>query len=455
MFTDRSRLLLHNPAQLNYGIAVTDIDRDGEFEVMVAGFGFPNLVLKWNGVGFINVATPLLADARRQSIGLAACDVDGDGLEEIYVLNTDTFMGQKRFTDRLFDDMDGEWVDLFSLPMHESVLNMTAGRSVGCVDRLGNGRYGFFIANYGGPMRLYEIDDDGHLRDVAEEAGIAFTTGGRSVAAGPIIAQRMDLFVGNEGGANFLFLNNGDGTFTEIAAEMGIDDPAQNARGVALLDTNDDGLFDLVVSNWEGEHRLFVQRLSGHFEDVAPPEMARPSRVRTVIVADFDNDGYSEIFFNNIGEPNRLFAQRDGVWNAIDIGDALEPVGLGTGAAIGDFDGDGRLELIIAHGESGLQPLTLYTTPVNGNHWLRVLPLTASGAPARGALVTVRTPARMQRRVSDAGSGYLCQMEPVVHFGLGTEDVDSEVTVIWPDGMEKTVRNVQPDQLIRVEHPGT
>ena len=160
-----------------------------------------------------------------------------------------------------------------------------------------------------------------------------------------------------------------------------------------------------------------------------------PSRIRTVIAADFDNDGYEEIFFNNIGEQNRLFGLHEEVWVSLSPGDALEPHGLGTGAATGDFDGDGRLELIVAHGETGLQPLTLYHTPENGNHYLRVLPLTQYGAPARGALVTLTAGGRTQRRVIDSGSGYLCQMEPVAHFGLGRER--------WVDKV-----------VVRVEYPG-
>ncbi len=453
MFSDFSSLLSHNPTQLNYGVAVTDIDQDGAFELVVAGFGFPNLVLKWDGTQFRNVAPPEIADPDRQAIGLAAADIDGDGQEELYILNTDTFAGQKRFGDRLLDFADGSWTDLFSLNSSRHVLNLTAGRSVIAVDRHGSGSYGFFIANYGGPIRLYELDEDGHLFDSADEACINLVTGGRSALSLPLISDHMDIFAGNEGGPNFLFCNRGDGTFEELATELGLHDPLQNARGVAVLDANDDGLFDLVYGNWEGPHRLFIHLPTGRFQDATPPEMALPSRVRTVIAADFDNDGHEEIFFNNIGQPNRLFARREGRWTPIEIGDALEPFGLGTGAACGDFDGDGRLELLIAHGESGVQPLSLYHTPNNGNHWLRVQPLTAHGAPARGAVVVLETFGHTQRRAVDAGSGYLCQMEPVAHFGLGRQTQINRVRVHWPDGASTMINNPACDQLLRVEHP--
>jgi hypothetical protein len=454
MFVDRTSLLEYNPAQLNYGIAVTDVDHDGELEAFVAGFGCPNLILKWDSGGFIDVSNPLLADEERQAIGVAAGDIDCDGEEEIYVLNTDTFGGQKQFGDRLWDFGGDEWVDLFSLRMHQQVINLTAGRSVAAVDRLSSGRYGFFIANYGGPMRLYELNDDGRLEDVAPQAGLARITGGRGVVALPLISDCMDIVAVNENGANFLFFNRGDGTFEEVAAQAGLSDRYEHGRGIAALDANGDGRFDLVYGNWEGPHRLFVQTGAHVFHNVAPPLMALPSRVRTVIAADFDNDGYEEIFFNNIGEANRLFGFRDGAWKPLDIGAAGEPFGLGTGAAVGDFDHDGRLELLIAHGESGSQPLSLYHVPQNGNAWLRVMPLTQYGAPARGAVVRLVTGDRTQIRAIDAGSGYLCQMEPVAHFGLGASPSPvKSVEVRWLDGTTKTIEAPEPNQFLRVAYP--
>jgi hypothetical protein len=453
MFIDKSKFLLDNPIQMNYGIAVTDVDGDGLFELFVAGFNGPNLVLKYNGEGFVNIADNILADAGRQAIGVAAGDIDGDGREEIYVLNTDSYAGRKQFGDRLFDYQDGRWVDLFSLPENQDALNLTAGRSVVCVDRNGDGKYGFFVANYGGPMRLYELDDNGRLADVAPAAGLDLTTGGRSIISLPLVSDRMDIFAANERGSNFLFRNQGDGTFEEIAESAGISDPYYNGRGLVALDIDGDGRFDVVYGNWEGPHRMYLQTACEQFEEVAPSEMAVPSPIRTVIAADFDNDGYEELFFNNIGEPNRLFARQDGIWKAIDTGDAWEPDGLGTGAAVADLDEDGQLALFVTHGESGAQPIALYSPPQNDNAWLRVLPLTAQGAPARGAIVTLVGDQKIQRRAIDAGSGYLCQMEPVAHFGLGNNSRVKAVEVRWPNGTTATIDAPEVNQLIRVAYP--
>lgn len=454
VFTDTSHLIRFNPPQLSYGVAVSDIDGDGEFEIFIAGFGFPNRVLKWNGRVLADIADETLADADRQAIGVAAADINADGREELYVLNTDTFDGQKRFGDRLFMNRGARWVDLFGLEENQPAANMTAGRSVACVDRNGHGSYGFFVANYGGPMRLYEFNTRGLVEDVAGRVGVNLTAGGRSLVSLPLVTSRMDVFAGNERGPNFLFMNNGDGTFEEVAERFGVSDSLENVRGISVLDANGDGNLDLVYGNWEGPHRMFVRTESGTFRNAAPPELALPSRVRTVIAADFDNDGYEELLFNNLGEPNRLFGFREGRWVRLNIGAAVETYGLGTGAVVSDFNGDGRLELLIAHGESGHQPLTLYAPYPNLSHWLRVLPLTVHGAPARGAVVRLHTPERTQIRAIDAGSGYLCQMEPVAHFGLGPEPSDDlAVEVTWPDGASTLLDIAQIDRQYTVVYP--
>jgi len=238
-------------------------------------------------------------------------------------------------------------------------------------------------------------------------------------------------------------------------------DSFQTGRGTAILDANGDGLLDIVYGNWNGPHRLYIQERDSEthcpkFVDKAPAAMASPTRIRTVIVADFDNDGYEEIFWNNIPGNNKLFRKlaTDADWTQVNIGDALEPNGYGTGAAVGDFDGDGRLELVIAHGESASQPLSYFRPKFGvGNHYLRVLPMTAQGAPARGAKVSLRAGGRMQTRVIDAGSGYLCQMEPVAHFGLGGLTVVDSITVTWPDAAEQTMTNPSIDRLLKIVRP--
>ena len=407
-----------------------------------------------------------MADPERRAIGVAAADVDGDGREELYVLNTDTFAFAKRWGDRLFSlDPTGRWFDVFSEPVNSEWANLIAGRSVAAIDRFGGGRYGFVVANYGGPMALFELDEgpSGRLRDRAADAGLAgVVSGGRGLVVAQLVpasaaAGRLDVFAVNEASPNRLLIGRGDGTYEDVAAAYGVADPDEHGRGVVAFDANGDGLLDLAWANWEGPHRLCLQSELGLFGDVAPAAFAHPSLARTLVVADFDNDGNAELFLNNIGEPNRLFrVLAGGTLEELDPGPAREPAALGTGAVVADVDGDGVLELLVAHGEAAPEPLSLYKVEAAAERaWLRVLPLTRFGAPARGALVeVVRADGRRSVHPVDAGSGYLCQMEPVAHVGLGGDrsverSVDS-LSIRWPGGATATIERPAVGELLIV-----
>jgi hypothetical protein len=454
MFLVRTDLLYANPDRLCYGVAVTDIDGDGLFEFVVAGFGCANIALKWTGRGYLDCADAVFADPHGQAIGLAAGDLDADGVEELYILNSDTFAGSKHQNDRLFALHGGTRVDLFAQPEAAAITNPSAGRSVAVIDRTGAGRYAFVVANYGARMRLYELDNQWRLGEHSRAAGLTYASGGRGLAVGQLFGSDVDIVCINERGPNLVLANAGDGTFSDVAAACGLQDRLLHGRGISLFDANDDGRLDIAYGNWEGEQRLWIRDDGPYaFVDCSPASFAQPGRVRTVIAADFDNDGNPEVFFNCMGEPNRLFGRRDGAWVALDIGDARESDGLGTGAAIADLDGDGRLELLIAHGESAPQPLSLYHVAPNTNHWLRVRPLTRAGAPARGALVVVQMGHRRVAQSIDGGSGYLCQMEPIAHFGLGTvRDID-QVSIQWPSGATIIITRPHVDQVLIVPHP--
>jgi hypothetical protein len=483
MFEDASGLIARNPPGLHYGVAVAALEPT-RLCFVVAGFGGPNRVLVYNGGGTLrDAAAPEVADEGRQAIAVAAGDLDGDGREELYVLNTDTFAGPKRHADRLFKrSPDGGWQDLFERPENAAIRNLAAGRSVAVIDRRGVGRYGFFVANYGRPMRLYEQTPGGVLADLAPPLDLARTAGGRGVLALPVFSPHPDLFCVNEHGPNFAFCNRGDGTFDEIADPLRLADRDEHGRGVTALDAG--GSFALAWGNWDGPHRLMARGPNGCFQNIATPGFAFPSAVRTVIAADFDNDGHDELFFNNLGEPNRLFRleirgqetgdrrqeetsrEQDSAslltpasclltpeLNLLDAGAASDPDGYGTGAAVCDIDGDGVLELLVSRGEKQPQPLSLYKARSASRNHLRVRPLTRFGAPARGAVVRAEYGGRVRVKGICGGSGYLCQMEPVAHFGLGELQTVERVTVTWPDGAAVTLLNPGGNCTVTVPYP--
>ena len=115
-FEDITNKIVDNPKRLSYGVSVADIDQNGKYEFIVTGFGYPNLALTYDNGKLINIANQnVFSDEFRKTIGVAACDVDKDGYEEIYFLNTDTYSGTKKYSDRLIDLDGNKFLDMFEI----------------------------------------------------------------------------------------------------------------------------------------------------------------------------------------------------------------------------------------------------------------------------------------------------------------------------------------------------
>ena len=450
-FKDLSNIIKINNDRLSYGISVTDINMDGNYEFLVTGFGYPNLALSFIDGKLKNIIREdIFLDKSRKTIGVAACDIDRDGDEEIYFLNTDTYSGIKKYSDRLLDKKKNKFIDLFELDKNKENLNLTAGRSVVCVDRKGDGEFGIYVANYGGPTRFYEIENN-KIIDKAENLNLNKVTGGRAVVSGHILSNRMDIFAANEWGANYLLKNN-NGKFDDVAFDYRVDDVIQNGRGTALSDIYYRGRLDILSGNWLGYHRVYVLE-NNNFKDIGNKNFDKPSRIRTIISADFDNDGFDEVFMNNIAEPNKLFKiRKNGIFEEINLKIGLEANGFGTGAAVADIDNDGILELLVSHGESKAQPLSLYKAKVDKeSKYLRVKPINKFGAPARGATVTLMSNQRKHSKTIDAGSGYLCQMEPVAHYGIRKNEKNFRLEVKWTNGEKVFINKIKLNQTITIK----
>ena len=207
--------IAENEFRLSYGVSVTDVNKDNKYDFVVTGFGFKNLALSYKDGKLINIVNEkIFTDEERRTIGVAACDIDQDGYEEIYFLNTDTYSGSKIYSDRLIDLNNNKFEDLFEKEINQNELNLTAGRSVVCVDRNGDGAYGIYVANYGGPTRFYELIRD-RIKDQAKSLSIDKITGGRAIVSGHILSDRSDIFAANERGDNFLYYNS-KGSFLSL-----------------------------------------------------------------------------------------------------------------------------------------------------------------------------------------------------------------------------------------------
>ena len=414
------------------GLAVADLDGDGRPELLVLSPDAPLRAYRWTGTALrpTGPAGPVLGGVG----AVAAGDLDGDGAEELYL---PVPAGRADHLLKLLPA--GGWLDLFADPRNRPARGAAGGRVAAALDRRGDGRFGFLVGSDDWPLRLVELGRDGCLADLARPLALGHVCSARGVVAGPVLGAAADVFVTAEGGANRFFRGRGDGTFD--AADDGLADADEHGRGAAVVDAG--GAAGLCWANWDGPHRLAAP-VGGGWRDRASPAFALPSAGRAVVVADLDNDGFEELFVLQHGEPNRLFRLVPG-------DDGLSVVRLDAGAAA-DFDAtsavvmdvnrDGVPELLLA-GPGGVG---VFGTRAAGG-WLRLLPRTRFGAPARGASVRARVNGRDVLRVIDGGAH-----EPVAHVGRGGGVVEW-VTVTWPDGAALTLRDPDADCTYEVPYP--
>ena len=125
-FSDITNQIQDNEFRLSYGVSVTDVNKDNKFDFVVTGFGFKNLALTYKNGKIVNIINEgIFTDLSRRTIGVAACDIDKDGYEEIYFLNTDTYSGDKIYSDRLLDLNKDKFIDLFEIEKNKADLNFS------------------------------------------------------------------------------------------------------------------------------------------------------------------------------------------------------------------------------------------------------------------------------------------------------------------------------------------
>ena len=312
------------------------------------------------------------------------------------------------------------------------------------------------------PNSLYHNNGDGTFTDVSVRSGIAAHTGkGMGVSFLDFDGDgRLDVFVANDTTPNFLFRNLGDGKFQEVALEAGVafnnDGRAVSSMGADGRDIDNDGREDLFVTANEGEtFPLFRNLGRGLFADITDASgVGRQTRSSTgwsMGIFDFNNDGAKDLFAacgsidDNVEEfSHRASRQRNfvlanaGAGKFEDVsaraGADFQKAAWNRGAAFGDLDGDGRVDVVVSR--IGERAAIFRNTSAGRNHYLAVrLRGRRSNRDGLGAMVHVTGSSGRQQwnRVTTA-VGYGSSSDRTVYFGMGQDAVAASVEVVWPGG---------------------
>ncbi len=491
------------PEVMGAGAALFDYDNDGDLDVFLVQGGplaaakadAPTSRLFRNDgkLRFTDVTTAAGVGLRSYGMGAAVGDYDNDGDLDLFVTSfgPDTLYrnnGDGTFTDTTREagvsdplwstsaafidyDRDGD-LDLFVA----NYLDFTIADNKVCHDPVGTRDYCSPRAFRPVPDRLYRNNGGGRFADVSEAAGIARADGnGLGVAVGDYNGDGwLDLYVANDATSNQLWINRRDGTFVDdgllSGAALSAAGNPEGSMGIASGDFDRDGDEDLFVTNIIGEtFVLYVNDGQGVFEDArVRTGLARPTAAFTGFGTDwfdYDNDGWLDLFVAN-GAVNIIEAQRgkpspyrmrnqlfhnSGRASFEEISSAAGPAfaraEISRGAAFGDVDNDGDIDVLVTTNNGPVR--LLLNQAASGHHWLQVRLQQDSGQRfafgARVGLERAGAPT-IWRRVKTDGS-YLSASDMRVHFGLGTSNTIGAVIVEWPDGQRERWTTLTANRL--------
>jgi len=424
-------------ARPGYGMAVVaaDYDGDGDADLYVTNHG-PNFLYRNNGDGtFTDVGREAGVDDPLFGVGAVFFDYNRDGRLDLYAGNYLTY-------------------DPSITPEHAQNIVRSP------------------LAYDGQNDRLFRGKADGTFEDVTSPAGILRKPAGRAMGVGALDYQGdglLDVFVSNDAMENFLWENRGDGTFRNQALLAGLayseSGAAAAAMAVEVGDFDGDGLVDILVPDMN-LCCLYRNLGGGMFEDVAVRSGLAVKRHLYHswggVLADFNLDGILDAFISN-GNAGKLEAQEDQFFLGAGKGRfrftrALagaegEKKFVSRGAARGDIDNDGDLDLLV-NNLNGRPRLLRNDTPRRGCHWLGVTLIGRGGnRDAIGATVRITAgPLSLIQPRLPAGS-YLSQHDHRLHFGLGRQARADRIEITWPGGERQTLKNVPADQWLSVRQP--
>jgi hypothetical protein len=336
---------------------------------------------------------------------------------------------------------------------------------------------------YPGPMDfdpepdiLFKNNGDGTFTDISHDSGIGQHEGtGMGVVAADYDGDGdTDIFVANDVAGNFFFQNDGTGTFEEVGLRNGtaynIDGRALGSMGVDCGDYNNDGRLDFLMTSYARELPVVYRNLGGGLlEDVTSGSgmgtSALPHVTWGVGVADFDNDGFRDVFLacghlqdnvelfdtsSSYELPNLLFRNLgDGRFADISTqcGDGMRLKRCSRGAGFDDLDNDGDIDVVVLN--SRREPTVLRNDTDSGNHWLGVrLVGTATNRDGIGSRVIVTAGDSVQQAEVHGGRGYQGHFGTRLHFGLGRQAHVDHIDVRWHGGVTERYPGVAADRIV-------
>jgi hypothetical protein len=432
------------------GIAVADFDNDGLDDIYVTGFGGNVLYHNLGNCKFEDVTEKAGVRGGGFSTGAAWADYDRDGKVDLFV---------SRYVH----------VEIDKLPEfgNDARFCRFKGVLVQC------GPWGL----PGESDLLFHNKGDGTFEEVSKKAGVddphhyyglGATWGDYDNDGWP------DLYVANDAGPNFLYHNKHDGTFEDVGLLSGValsgDGVQQGSMGVTWGDYLHEGRLSMFVTNFvEQGSVLYHNQGSDSFSDVSVrAKVMKPTYPYVswgTSFFDMDNDGWLDLFVANghvypqvenipggphYRQPMNLFRNhRDGTFEDVSSAFAAMPPQARRGAAFGDINNDGNVDIVVLNG--GEPPSLLMNRTDSANHRvLFKLIGTKSNKAAIGARVTVKAGPLVQFDEVRGGASYLSQNDLRLHFGLAANEKMQEVTIRWPNGESETLHDVAADFIYTV-----
>ncbi|MGD0697056.1 MAG: CRTAC1 family protein [Terriglobia bacterium] len=501
----------HAPATMAGGVAVFDYNRDGRPDIFFANGAniatlkkdspkYSNRLFRNDGHGvFTDVTKEAGLAGTGYDNGVAVGDYDNDGYPDLFVagVHGNTLYHNNR--DGTFADVTAQAGLARSVDPEFGPLWSITGA---WADVNNDGLLDLFVLNYvqwdykteplcgfadtcdycsprfykGQPNQLFLNRGDGKFEDVSEAWGLRASVGkGMGVGVADYdLDGRPDLFVTNDTYYNYLFHNTGR-KFEEVALQAGValaeDGEFISGMGVDFRDFNNDGYPDIVFVALNDQTFPIFRNAGGHgFEEVTEPsgmrELSRNKGGYSPGLYDFDNDGWKDLFVTRghvealpkpateIEQFNTVFRNlgASGRWQALteEAGLDASPRARHRGCAFGDFDGDGKVDVVVS--ALGSQAEIWMNRTEGAGHWLDVqLEGTKSNRDGMGAVVKVVTKAGTQYNHMTSSVGYASSSHGPVHFGLGEEAKAELVEIRWPSGIVQTLRNVTADLVLSVK----